>query len=182
MGIKRKGQIEIMWLFVIFLVILAVGFIFSLLIGVVNWGSKIVTPVAENIGMVGNVNASDVGRMTFGVLNTLIGMLPMLVGFGYIIILVGCIGLTISYRGTQNPLFIGLFFAFMVLMIITAILCSNAYQDLYQGTDEIALELQSQTILSYLILYSPMIFGIIGFVCGIFLFSGRQNESYGVVG
>jgi len=174
----KKGQMEILWLFGILAVVLVLGFIFSLVIAFAHNISSVVTPVAEDLGMIDDINASAIGQSTFGTLDTIIGLLPMLVGFAYLMFLIGSIVLVLSYRTTANPLFIGLFFALMVLLILTAILCSNAYQDLYEGTDDIALELQSQTMLSFLILRSPFIFGIVGFICGIFLFSGKQNEVY----
>jgi hypothetical protein len=174
--VNKKGQMEILWLFGILAVVLVLGIVFSMIIGFVHYTSGVITPITEDIGMIGSVNASAVGESTFGVLNTIIGLLPMLVGFAYLMFLIGSIVLVLSYRTTANPLFIGLFFALMILLILGAILGSNAYQDMYTGTDDMALELQSQTMLSFLILQSPMIFGIIGFICGIFLFSGKQNE------
>jgi len=175
---NKKAQMGILWLFVIFAFILVGGIVIAVFLGFASWTSDIVSPIAQDLGMVDNYNVSDAGRMTFGTLDTLIGMLPMFIGFAYVMLLVGCIVLVLSYRGTQNPLFLGLYLAFTILIVLVAILGSNAYQDLYMGTDEIAVYLQSMTILSFLILQSPYIFGIVSFVCGIFLFSGKQNEGY----
>lgn len=179
---NNKGQFEIFWVFVIFATVLVVGIVASLLIGVANFTSKTITPVVEDLGMIDSYNVSEAGSLTFGTLNSLIGMLPMIVGFTYLMLLVGCIILVVMYRGTANMLFIGLFFALMLLMLLVAVLGSNFYQDFYDGDDELALELQSQTMLSFLILNSPYIFAVVGFICGIFLFSGRQNENYGYGG
>jgi hypothetical protein len=177
---NKKAQIEIMYLFLIMGVLLVVAFIGAIVIAITHWGTQTLAPIASDLGMIDNFNASQAGNITFGTLNTIVGLLPMIVGFGYLMLLIGCIALVMSYRGTQNPIFIALFFGMMILMIFIAIFASNAYQDLYEGTDEIAVELQSMTMLSYLILYSPYVFGLIGMICGIFLFSGRQNEQYGV--
>jgi len=173
---NKKGQIELVWLFVILLAVLVLGFVFSLVIGIVHWGTETISPIASDLGVVEGYNVSQAGEMTFGTVNTLVGLMPLLIGMGYIILLVGCIALVLSYRGTQNPIFIGLFFAFLIVLVLVAILVSNAFQDLHEGDDEIALELQSQTVLSFLILQSPMIFGIVGFICGIFLISGKREE------
>ena len=179
---NKKGQMGIVWLFVIFIAIIVVGFVLALLMSFFKWGTETITPIASDLGMIDNTNVSQIGGTAFGVLNTIAGILPMLVGFAYVMLLMGCIALVMSYRGTQNPLFIGLFLAFMILTVLVAIFVSNAYEDLYSGSDEMALQLQDQTILSYLILYSPYIITIIGFICGIFLFVGKSQDNYGVEG
>ena len=56
-------------------------------------------------------------------------------------------------------------------------LVNAIYESIYTGTDEIARSLQAQPILSYLLLYSPAIMALIGFVGGAIMFSGGQpNE------
>jgi hypothetical protein len=174
----KKGQMGIMWLFIIMAGILVLGFVISIFVAFAGWTSDVITPVATDLGMIDDYNVSEAGQITFGTLDTIIGMLPMFVGFAYLMLLVGCIVLVLSYRGTQNPLFMGLYLVFTIVIVLTAILASNAYQDLYSGTDEIAVYLQGMTMLSFLILQSPYIFGIVAFICGIFLFSGRQNETF----
>jgi len=56
---------------------------------------------------------------------------------------------------------------------------SNIYEDVYRGTDEFALILKEHVALSWLILYSPGIFSIIGFMAGIIMFSG-DNQGGGI--
>lgn len=176
---NKKGQMQMLWLFVIFAGIIVLGIVFAIVLGLLHWGSNIITPIAESVGEVGGANVSQIGQQTVGVLDTVIGILPMLVAFAYLMCLVGCIVLVLSYRTTQNPLFIGLYLALMILVIFVAILGSNAYQDMYNGTDEMALELQNMTVLSFLILRAPFIFAVVGFISGIFLFAGKQGESSG---
>ena len=105
--VNKKGQMEILWLFGILAVVLVLGFIFSLVIAFAHNISSVVTPVAEDLGMIDDINASAIGQSTFGVLDTIIGLLPMLVGFAYLMFLIGSIVLVLSYRTTANPLFIG---------------------------------------------------------------------------
>ena len=53
---------------------------------------------------------------------------------------------------------------------------SNIYEDFYSGTDDLATRMQEQTILSWMILYSPLIFAIIAFIAGAIMFSGGTEE------
>ena len=50
--------------------------------------------------------------------------------------------------------------------------------NIYDGTDDLATRLKEHTILSWMILYSPMVFTIIIFATGIVLFSGMQREEF----
>ena len=176
---NKRGQFEGMWIVVIFMVLLALAFLSAIGLGIVRWLSAEIKPVITDLGVVEGTNLSAAGEVTFGAIDTIVNLAPMLVGGAYFLLLIGCITLVVSYRTTANPLFIGLFFAFMVLLVLVAILFSNAYQDIYEAGDEIAQYLQDQTLLSFLILNSPWIFTVIGFVSGIFLFAGKQNETYG---
>lgn len=175
---SKRGQIVILYLFLALIAILVLAFISALVLGVFNWASSTATPVLTNLGTVQGTNLSAIGQTTVGTLNTLVGMAPLLAGLAYFILLIGCIALVISYRTTGNMLFIGGFFVFMVIVILIAILVSNAYEGIYTGTNPIALQLQSQSILSFFILNSPYIFAVVGIISGIFLFAGKQNDVY----
>jgi len=58
------------------------------------------------------------------------------------------------------------------------VLVSNMYQDIYSATDDLALRLQEQTIMSYLILHSPFIMAMIMIVGGLLMFT-RQSAAEG---
>ena len=81
---------------------------------------------------------------------------------------------------TGNKWLAGFFIACMFLLIITAIFVSNIYEDFYTGTDDVATRLQEHTMLSFLILQSPMIMAVIGFICGIIMFTGNPEENIGI--
>lgn len=174
--VKRGQMRPITMLFIILGVLLILAFVSALVLAGIKWGSNQITPITENLGTVGGANLSQAATQTFGTVDTMINLLPLLVGFGYFFLLVGCIAIVSLYRTTANPIFMGLFFVLMVILILVAILVSNTYEDVYNGTDVIATELQSYTLLSFLILNSPIIFGAVGFIAGIFLFGGKQNE------
>ena len=82
-----------------------------------------------------------------------------------------------------NPAFIALYLALMILLIFGCIIMSNMYQDIYTGTDDLALRLQEQTTLSYLILHSPFIMTMIAAIGGILMFTRQSaNEGGGTSG
>jgi hypothetical protein len=69
----------------------------------------------------------------------------------------------------------------MILLFIGSVLMSNSYQDLYEGTDVLAVSLQSQSLMSYMILYSPFILCFIATITGIFMFARPSEQEYGGV-
>ena len=119
---NKRGQFEGMWIVVIFMVLLALAFLSAIGLGIVRWLSAEIKPVITDLGVVEGTNLSAAGEVTFGAIDTIVNLAPMLVGGAYFLLLIGCITLVVSYRTTANPLFIGLFFAFMVLLVLVAIL------------------------------------------------------------
>jgi NADH:ubiquinone oxidoreductase subunit 5 (subunit L)/multisubunit Na+/H+ antiporter MnhA subunit len=80
-----------------------------------------------------------------------------------------------SYRVNPQPVFIGLYFVLILLLIVGSIIISNMYEDIYNGQDEMGDRLREQTILSYMILYSPVVMTIIAFITGIYLFTRNEE-------
>jgi hypothetical protein len=181
---NKKGQTGIVIFFVFLAIILLAGFVFAIVTGALTYASGVIAPVFTGLGTVEGANLSQAAQYTVGTANTLVQAAPWIIGFAYLFALLASILFVLSYDKSMNPMWMGGYFVFMIALVLLAIIISNAYQDIYQGTDEIALSLQSMTILSYLILYSPHIFTIITVVAGIFLFAGKQGETvqsgYGV--
>jgi hypothetical protein len=182
--INKKAQTGIVIFFVILGVVLLLGFVLAIFAGAGAYAGDVITPVFQDLGVVGGANLSQAGQYSVGTVNTLVQAAPWIIGFAYIFALLASIMFVLSYDRSMNPMWMGGYFVFMMFLILLAIIMSNSYQDIYSGTDELALKLQSMTILSYLILYSPHIFTIITVVAGIFLFAGKQGETvqsgYGV--
>ncbi len=178
--IKRKdkrGIIGIIFFFIILFAILVLGFIGVIVISSLQVASDTINPVMRDLGVVGDTNLSEASQYTFGVGNTLINSMPWLLAFGYGLALIFSIVLVVSYNYNPNPAFIGVYLALIMLLIVGSIIISNAYEDIYNGTDDIALKLQSNTAMSYMILYSPFILSLIAFITGIFLFAvNKQGE------
>lgn len=172
----KRGIIGILFIFIILFSILILGFIAAIVVGVIDFGSDTITPIMESIGVVEDANLSAAATSTFGVADTFVQALPWLIAFAYIMALVFSIIFALSYSYNPNPAFIGVYVGLIFLLIFGSIIISNAYEDIYNGNDDIASRLQSNAAMSYLIIYSPLILTIIAFITGIYLFSGRQGE------
>ncbi len=172
----KRGIMGIIFLFVILFSILILGFMAVVISGVLGYVSDTLTPVMENIGVVGDSNVSQAATYVFSVTDGFIKALPWLIAFAYVMALVFSIVFVLSYNYNPNPAFIGVYVALILLLLLGSIIISNAYQDILNGNDEIAQKLQENVAMSYLILYSPAILVAIAFITGIYLFSGRQSE------
>jgi len=180
LGTKNKrGSGGIILFFLLLLTILIVGVIAVVSTSILDYSSGIITPIAKDLGVVGETNISQAAEYTFGTLDTTINALPWLVAFGYVAMLIFSIIFVVSWTVNPNPVLLGVFVIFTFLLVLGAIIMSNIYQDIYSGNDVIAEGLQSQKAMSYLILYSPMIMTAIAFIAGVYIFAGKQNELQG---
>ena len=180
---NKKGEIMgIIFFFLILFTIVIIGIIAAIAVGLVDYTSGEITPIMEDLGMVGNANLSEASQYSFGTLDKVINTLPMLIIFGYVAMLIFSIIFVVSYTYNPNPVLIGVYLMFVVLLIFGCIILSNMYQDLYESEDLVGEKLSEQPAMSYLILYSPLIMGIIAFIVGIYIFAGKQSESPGGVG
>ena len=176
---NKKGQFGIIIFFAILLLIVVIGFMGTMIVSVVDIASDEVTPIMEDLGMVGGTNLSEVSEYTFGTMDTFVQSLPWLLALAYGLALVFSIIFVVGYSYAPHPVFIGLYFSLIILLIFGCIIMSNMYQDIYEGTDDIALRLQEQTMTSYMILYSPFIMTLIAVIAGIFLFTRTQADAGG---
>jgi len=134
----------------------------------------------EDIGVVGKANISEASEYTFGVVDKTVSALPWLLAFSYVAMLIFSIIFVVSYNFNPNPVYIGIYFIFIILLILGAIIMSNMYEDLYNSDDEVIGEgLREQTAMSFMMLHSPWILSIIAFIVGIYIFAGKQNEHQG---
>lgn len=175
---NKRGQIAIVLFIVFLLLIVVVGFMAAMIVGVLDFGSDTITPIMTDLGVVGPANMSQASEYTFGTVDTIVQALPWLVGFSYVAALVLALIFSLSYSYNPHPIFIGLYIMLVLLLVFGCMVMSNMYEDIYTGTDEIALRLQEQTLTSYMILYSPFIMSLVAFIAGIFLFS-RNGEGGG---
>lgn len=175
---NNRGQYGFLLFFFLFVAILmAVGFGVAILIGIINIASDEIIPEIEGIGTVDdNINITEYAEYTTTPIETLINSFSWMGGLAYMIGIFGLFALAITYRVSMNRIFIFIFFAFALLLLMMSMFMSNIYEEFYNDTDELAVELKDQVLLSWLILYSPMIFAVVIFISGIILFTGQGEE------
>lgn len=174
---NKKGQIMgIITFAFIFLVILMIGFVFGIGGAVTTWTANNIVPELANLGVVDGVNLTENANYVITPVNNLIQNLSWMTGVLYVVLLLGTLGIAMTFRITGNKWLIGLFFVVMIMLVLASFLFSNMYEDFYNGTDDFALELQSFVLLSFLIINSPLIVTIIGFIAGVIMFSGMEGE------
>ena len=177
---NKKGFMGFVFFFLILFTILIIGVIGTLTVAIVEYTSEVITPVMQDIGMAGSTNVSQAAEYTFGTVDKLIGSLSWLLAFGYVAMLIFSIIFVVSYNFNPNPVFIGIYFVFVILLIFGAIILSNMYEDLYNSTDEVIGDgLKEQVAMSFMILHSPWILSLIAFIVGIYIFAGKQSEQQG---
>lgn len=173
---NKKGVMQIVMFFAILFIILIGGFFFAMLTGIIDIASDEITPLFTGIGTVGDANVSQYSEFTFGNLNKIVQFAPILLALIYVLALVMSVVFIIAYSYNPHPIFIGLYFGFIIFLVFGAIIMSNMYQDIYTGNDDLATRLQGQTIMSFMILHSPVIMTIIAFITGIFLFANPRGQ------
>ena len=175
---NKKAGIGIIIFFSVLLIALIMGFVAVMAWAVIDIASDELTPIMTELGVVDNVNVSEAAEYSFGVADTFIQSLPWVIGFGYVLVLIFTLVFVFIVGYSPHPAFIALYIALMILLIFGCVIMSNVYQDIYTGSDELAIRLQEQTMMSYLILHSPFIMAIIALIGGILMFT-RQSASEG---
>ena len=179
---NKKGVIGIIIFFLVLFTILILGFIAAMAVSVLDIATDELVPLASELGMVENSNVSKAADYTFVPLNTFVQALPWLVGLAYVAALIFSIVFAVSYRFNPSPILMGFYFMLIILLIFFSIIMSNMYEDIYKVNDDIGIRLQEQVLLSYMILYSPLILTIIAFITGIYLFAGPREDVGGGFG
>ena len=174
---NKKGQMAFFIFFGILLFTLIIAFVLILTTAFLTDASTEIADVFGNLGMIDQTNATAVGDYTVDYANDLVQQLPWLIGFMFVCMLIASFGVIYMNDGNNNPIFIAFYFVLALAVIGLSILMSNAYEQIYTQNDSLASNLQSYTLVSYMILYSPAIFTVMTFVVGIFLFV-RREESY----
>ena len=176
---NKKGAIGIIIFFGILLLILFIGFVAALVWSAVDIVSDEITPIMEDLGVISGANLSSASENSFGVVDSVVQALPWIIAMGYVLALVFTLVFIFIVGYSPHPAFIGFYFALMILLIFGCIIMSNVYQDIYTADDEISSRLQEQTILSYMILYSPAIMFIFAIVGGVLMFARRSDAEGG---
>jgi len=179
---KKRGVIGMILLFVLLFTIVIAGFMAVMIVSSVDYVSDELTPIMEDLGMAGETNMSEISGYTFGNANKIVQALPWLVALSYGMALVFCFIFVMGLDITAHPVFMGFYFALIILLIFGCVIMSNMYQDIYSGSDEIAIRLKDQAMMSWMILQSPFVMAFIAIISGIILFSrsGQAAGGFGV--
>jgi len=180
---NKKGAVGLVIFFSVLIIALIIGFIAAISISVIDIASDEITPIMEGIGVLDgtSTNMSEYAEYSVGTLDDIVQQLPWVIALGYIMMLIFTLVFIFVVGYNPHPAFIAFYIVLMILLIFACVLISNIYQDIYTGTDELATRLQDQTILSYMILYSPFITAMIALIGGILMFA-RQSSSEGMGG
>ena len=175
---NKKAGIGIVIFFAVLMGVLVLGFIGTLVWSVLDIASDELTPIMEDLGMVGDVNVSHTAEVSVGVVDGFVQSMPWLIALAYVLALVFTLVFIFLVGYNPHPAYFAFFFSLMLLLILGCVVMSNMYQDLYTGTDDIALRLQEQSTMSFLILHSPFILTLISVIGGVMMF-GMKNVGMG---
>lgn len=175
---SKKGLSDMIGLFMLILLMLALAFAGAILVSVSNNVIDEFTPVVNDLGTVGDSNLTQNANIFFNPIKTLGTSMNWILGLGYAFSLFLIIALALTYRATQEKYLLVLFLLLTVLALMMSIGISNAYEDLSNGTDSVATGLQDQVLLSWLIINSPMILLIVIFIAGVIVFTGNPQEAF----
>ena len=142
----------------------------------INYIMDIAMPELTDLGMIESHNLSQTTSTVLNPIDTFVQNLTWVVGIVYIFGVMAVFGVAFVFRSTGEKWLMALFISLVLILVIASIFVSNIYEELIGGTDDLSLRMKEHTLLSYLILYSPLIITIIAFLSGIILFSGTGNE------
>lgn len=168
-----------------FNVVLIVGLLFMVMIVglllafggmAVKWTVDTISPELSSLGMAGDSNLSQVADYTVKPATTFVDSFSWLFGVIYVFAIIMMFGMAFAFKVTGNKWLMVVFFACMFLVVIGSIFISNIYQDFYEDSGDVGNELRAMTLLSFMLLNSPVIMSVVGFVSGIIMFSGLGGE------
>jgi len=173
---KKGGVVGLIFFIGILFIILMVGFIMSTGGAIVQWTADEIVPELSNLGVVEGTNLTQIADLTITPANNLVQNVGWFIGVIYVLMLLASIGFAVYSRMSPDKWLLGFYFLLMILLIFGAVMISNMYEDFYNQGGELGTYIQAQTLLSFMILQSPVIFAIIGFITGIIIFSGMSQE------
>lgn len=174
---NKKGQTYGLLFLVLAIMVVIVGsIVLAIGTGVLTFVGNTANEITSGLGIVGDTNMSHVSDVSIGVVNGGIQMLKwgsgVLLFAAFILIF-----MMASYiRLKPNGFMIGLYIIMVIAMVLAAIYMSNTYDSFLNGNDDIANELKSMVLISFLITFMPYIITVIAFIGGIIIFTGAGEE------
>ena len=180
MNKKGEGATSIIIFIFILFVVLFIGVALAFGGVIINWVFDEAVPELNTIGVVGSSNVSEYTNMAITPVNSFVQSFKWLSGVIYVLALLSTLGLSVAFRITGNKWLMALFLGGMFILVIASIFISNIYEEFYSDTGEMATRLHEYELLSYMILYSPAIMCVLGFVGAVIMFTGNPEEAYGL--
>ena len=175
---NKRGQITKISTVILGLIML-VGVVAALTIGwgVVKIGKDEIVPELLEIGEVSpGINISEHIEKVTTPITIIIDNLGLIMGLIYILGIVGLLSYAYLMRTNVNGCVIALFVVSVLLVIISAIAVSQFYEEFYLSQDDLGEILRTASLVSYLIIYSPVILTIVAFIAAIILFTGEEEQ------
>ena len=172
---NKKGLMGILLVIGGLFLLVMLGLMMAIGSSTINYVMDIAVPEFKSLGMVGDTNATFITEVAIDPVNSFIQNLTFITGIVYVFGILGIFGLAFAYRNTGDKWLAGLFVSLVLLLVIACIFVSSIYEDIYDDDSEIGTRMKEHTILSFLVLSSPAIMGMIAFIVGIILFSGPSE-------
>ena len=179
---NKKGQMSNVVILILGLILL----VFIIAAGTIGWGvvksaTDVIIPEFSSIGEIfPGSNVSEYTAMTLTPMSSMIDNTGLIMGLIYILGLVGLLGYAFIFRNNFNGWIAMFFIASVLLLIMLSIFVSQYYESFYLEQSELGTILRSASLVSFLIIQSPVILTIIAFIAGIILFTGNREDSYNV--
>ena len=174
---NKKANFPVMiFMFFSIAILLVGGVMFALGGATLDFVLDTVVPEVSNLGVIGDTNLTEVAGYTITPVNSVMQTYTFFTGVAFVFGLIIIFAIAFSYRATGEGWLIPFFILLVISLVMMCILLSNIYAGFHDGTDEIAIRLQEQALLSFMILYSPAIMSIFSLLAGLVLFSGGGNE------
>lgn len=178
---KKKGALTDMFIFIIFVLIIAVISVVWVYISTLTYDQMQDTIGQMNLSDASGNNASTVIDNTMGVTKSTIGALKWIsifLIFGMIIAI-----FISSYLVTTKPVFFIPYIFLMIIAVVVSVPISNSYETMMEDPT-LSSTFAGFTGLNWLVLNLPIIVVIVGITGGIIMFirlgkGGEQTFAYG---
>ena len=149
--------------------------------GITKTATDEIFPVLEDLGeIVPGYNNSETMDIALTPIESMIDNFSLMIGLIYVVGIIGMLSFAFIFRNNYNGWVVALFIVSIMVLIVTCIGVSQMYEDFYLEQDELGEALRSATLISYLIIYSPVVMTLVAFIAGIILFTGNQEVRYNV--
>jgi len=175
---NKKGQFggifSVYTFFFIVAIILGAGIVLVVSSSVVNLvGDNILPTVKDQV----NQSIGEGGARYVTAIEGINDAVPWITGVIYILAIFSILIFAYAYRISGENYLLVLYIVLTIVLILGAILMSNIYQSFMESGGGIGTRLQEMNLLSYLILYSPMVLLIMLSIGAVIMFVGIGRET-----